>query len=267
MYVQTNIQICAQQSLVVPDPNSGFRMAKTLGGTVSRSGLTMDPRWAEEGAMLALRADSVPLDPERVPNPLLVFDGHGTSPDLIREWNRDLYLRAVEAWTQWRKEGRCAIPRVETEEEWAAKRNTRDLEGAALTAGEAVNGLLMRKGAPGPAILNIEEDLEEKEGSELRWDWDISIPGVGYAYAFGASAETPPTRWQFCRDHKVWEFCDDEGWRYRNEFRVMLAGERYNDTLHMKWRDGPEATLYSLDGIEWLSREEMNERLGATAWW
>jgi hypothetical protein len=230
-------------------------MARVLGGRTSRSGLTIDPAWVEEGALFAMRSDSLPIND--VPSPLVVFEEHGTNPQLIRELDREAYIRSVEEWTSWRREYGRAQPELSLEEHYLAKRNTRDLPGAYLTRGEAMEGLLMRNSALPGAWFSVEEDLDEPETSNMRWDWEVSVPGVGNAYGFSSSKDTPPDRWGFTRDGAIIPDQGEEGWTQQREFRVILNGERFSQWMYTRWTEDGKVECSKDYGETWMTRREL----------
>lgn len=98
-FVPTNIEINDSQCLVKLDDN-GVRIAKTRGGKISRTGLTITPSWTEEGSIVAHRSNSIPDNiSDKV---LIMFDGHGTDPKGLRAVSSDTWKKNVVEWDTWR---------------------------------------------------------------------------------------------------------------------------------------------------------------------
>ncbi len=189
-------------TFVVEEKKKKFRPAKVLGGRWSRSGKTIWPDWVEKGALPAYRDDCIPGD-EELPTRLIVFSGHGTNPENIRELDPDVLREHRQAWKAWREEGDLTVPppRGHSEEYHLARWETRRdaVPGTLLTHGEATRGVLERFRKLGSAYtveLTI-ADTPEADG-RVRWEITIYEGGAPFfrAYAYAPDEERTPKAWK-----------------------------------------------------------------------
>lgn len=209
----------------VVETSAGWKPAADLGGRTSRSGLTIWPEWIEAGAIPAYREDSLP---EQLPERLVLFSGHGTNPENIRELSRERFIDALAMWTAWRDDGGVGLhdaapPACTCEEDFLGKRRSRTTTGNAdtLTHGEAIRGLLARAGADATAVLDI-EDTPDEDG-QVRWDLTVSDSfGPRFrAYGFAAQGQTP-VRWK----------CSQEGAQTSWDEATPAGVVRHFNTFH-----------------------------------
>ena len=277
-FVNTSNDIDAIATFAI---NTGayWRPAKTQGGRWSGSGLTLfGPFWVEEGAVRAFREDVIPADgdkllelvygmPGSLVGELVIFSDHGTEPVNIRTLNVQRLLEALQDWNLWRPYGTSLPPACSTEEDFAAKRATRGV-GPNLTAGEALRGLVQRRGA-GEARLSIEYDPASPEGYwKESWDWEVLVSGIGRARGSSETEGVEPSYFVFedIGDRDEWEY--EEGgqtWKVVRTFHVfpseggLKAEYRWSRAYDLPEEEGAPFgswhTEYAItddkDGAEW----------------
>ena len=109
--------IDAFNSIVIKEDDGTIRKARTLGGYVSRSGMTENPWLIEKGSIRALRIDAWinrlrELGFGRFVTTCIVFTGHGTKFVTIQEIDEEEAVRCFRDWKAFRIEGN-KIPKKE----------------------------------------------------------------------------------------------------------------------------------------------------------
>ncbi len=266
-FVNAKSTVCALTSYVVrEDQGYGafWRPAKTQGGRWSGSGATLfAPFWVEQGAVLAVREDCLPNSPEvfaaqRGQVPLLVFSGHGTSPENIREIDPAKYAESLQTWSYWRRYKTCAPPTCRCEEDYLAKRATRGT-GPNLTAGEALRGLAQRNGA-GDAQLSIQYEPAHAAGYwPESWEWGILVKNIGRARGYSEVEGAEPTYFVFEPLEREESEEEESGktWKVYRTFHVFQA----EDGLKAEYRWSrsyplPDESGYQKWHIEYATSSE-----------
>lgn len=204
-YVSANgVIICDTQCLVKADEN-GVRVAKIRGGKTSRSGLTVEPAWMEEGSVLAYRSDSIPKELES--DTLIVFDGQGTDPISFRSVPTKLWTSNVADWEMWRTGMSSDKPVPVSKDDWSfheARRFTRDYRnGKQITEGEAdalsrysSSELLVSQKDRDGDILEVIKNIPERI---LAYRWIYSDDDVGNWKCFRLGSQTPfvENEWEY----------------------------------------------------------------------
>ena len=253
--------VTAHYSLVVKD-NESYRLATLKGGRSSRTGLTIEPTWAEKGSVWAMRTDQVGVKLDRIfrtcgkeslihflehgdlPKTIVLFEGHGTSPSEIREVSWKDFSKVLLEWVSFRILTVPQPPAQNSYESRLARRATRDLRNAYLTAGEAMEGLPARTGSDG-ATLEV-SDTPDEDGD---FTWEVLSEGIGRATGFSWSPIVPPTQWRFERagDHANWT--TDDGWNIVSCFST--SGPKGPGWYQVKTRGNwEEGTWESWKGYE-----------------
>lgn len=240
-------QIDASTSFAVKE-GEYWRPANRMGGRSSMTGLTLTNSWVEKGAIPAIREDALPKTSEKFGEflsgrsqvPLVIFSGHGTDPRNFREIDPARYLQALEAWIDWRdwSANERPAPRCEAEEDYLAKRATRDAPRACLTAGEALQGLQERSRYGTAPTLTITRTEAHAQGLwPLTWTWEIFAPGVGFAEGESEIEGREPNRFRFVKDHivEVWD-CPDFSDRNLPDWHIERVSVVSEDAIRFEWR-------------------------------
>lgn len=199
--VLTETMIDAFTTFVVNEKGT-WRLAKTKGGRVSRTGLSRTPTWVEAGAVLAYREDTIyGVTAEHLPETLVLFAHHGTEPRDIWEVNVPELKVQLQSWQHFRSEISDIPPCTSSKEDHMARRMTRG-HGYRLTTGEALEGLAQRAGA-GEARLIIEEGFDLGVKYLEMVQWRIDVENVGTADGWSTSSDIRPKYFTFVAEGAV----------------------------------------------------------------
>lgn len=182
-YVPCDHEVNDTQTYVFLD--TVWRLAAFICGSQNATGMVWKMPWVEQGAKLAYRIDHFwrellycVRNGEDYEGPIMVFEGHGTSPGKIWKINKYKCKEALKTWLSFRSLGGNP-PIVEDEYDRAAKHHT-ECVGDFFTADEILEG--WPKAFP-EAVLEVTEP--EEDGEFL---WTVTTHS---RYATKWSRETP----------------------------------------------------------------------------